>query len=167
MNQEIESIKPALSVIIHDGDFIIKSTGAIGKLMAQAVLPIVRSVRRSLRSRVTAYEYLASVVAKINTDACIVWPFHANKQGYGTLTILSPTSGKRGPVFAHRLAYKIAYGEWPMPKGLHHCDNPRCFNPLHIFPGTPRDNSADMVAKDRQAKGESSGVSKLTGELVG
>jgi hypothetical protein len=118
-----------------------------------------------MMSRITAYEYLVSNVVNVNTDACMLWPFYANKQGYGTLTLLSP-SGKRGPVFAHRLAYKIVHGEWPMPKGLHRCDNPKCFNPRHIFPGTPRDNSDDMVAKGRQAKGEYTGLSKLTDELV-
>lgn len=163
---EIESIRPALTVILDDGDWIIRSVGSIGAAMARTVLPIARSVRRSSRNPATSYEYLVSVVTKTNTDSCLIWPFYANKQGYGTLTILSPISGKRGPVLAHRLAYKVVYGEWPMPKGLHRCDNPRCFNPLHIFPGTPRENSADMVAKNRQAKGERMGLSKLTFESV-
>lgn len=116
-------------------------------------------------SRPTAYEYLVSVVMGDDTKECMLWPFYTNRQGYGTLTVLY-SNGKRGPVFAHRLAYKIAYGEWPMPKGLHRCDNPRCFNPRHIFPGTIKDNATDMVAKGRQAKGERNPRSKLTCELV-
>jgi hypothetical protein len=46
MTQEIESVKPALSVILDDGDFIINSTGAIGKAMAQSVLPMLSSAKR-------------------------------------------------------------------------------------------------------------------------
>ena len=46
MTQEIESIKPALSVILDDGDFIINSTGPVGKAMAQAVFPLLASARR-------------------------------------------------------------------------------------------------------------------------
>jgi hypothetical protein len=46
MSQEIESVKPALSVIIDDGDFIINSTGAVGKAMAQSVLPLAAGANR-------------------------------------------------------------------------------------------------------------------------
>lgn len=58
-------------------------------------------------------------------------------------------------------------GSWP--EGMfacHHCDEPRCSNPHHIFPGTPRDNSQDAFRK-RGAwgsirAGEDHGLAKLT-----
>ena len=43
---EIESVRPALSVVIDDGDFIINSTGPVGKAMAQAVLPLAASAHK-------------------------------------------------------------------------------------------------------------------------
>ena len=46
MSNEIESVKPALSVVLDDGDFIINSTGPIGKAMVQAVLPLLNSAKR-------------------------------------------------------------------------------------------------------------------------
>ena len=46
MTQEIESVKPALTVILDDGDFIINSTGAIGKLMSQAILPLATAAKK-------------------------------------------------------------------------------------------------------------------------
>lgn len=46
MAQEIESIRPALSVILDDGDFIINSTGSVGRAMAQAVLPLAAAARK-------------------------------------------------------------------------------------------------------------------------
>jgi hypothetical protein len=46
VNSEIESLRPALSVILDDGDFIINSTGPVGKLMAQAILPACAAARK-------------------------------------------------------------------------------------------------------------------------
>lgn len=40
----------------------------------------------------------------------------------------------------------------PIPDGvdvLHHCDNPPCVRPDHLFLGTARDNVGDMLAKGR------------------
>ncbi len=43
---DIESVKAAISVVIDDGDFIINSTGPIGKAMSQAILPLVASAKK-------------------------------------------------------------------------------------------------------------------------
>jgi hypothetical protein len=46
MTQEIESVKPVLTVILDDGDFIINSTGPIGKAMSQVVLSLAASAKK-------------------------------------------------------------------------------------------------------------------------
>lgn len=67
----------------------------------------------------------------------------------------------------HIASWRIHKGE--VPDGmwvLHKCDNPRCSNPDHLFIGTSLDNINDMLAKNRNAKGESHGCSKLKNEQV-
>ena len=51
---------------------------------------------------------------------------------------------------------------------LHTCDNTMCINPEHLFLGTHKENMDDMYNKGRgtKAKGENSGLSKLTDQQV-
>jgi len=72
----------------------------------------------------------------------------SNPSGYGQVGIVD---GKL--IRAHRLAWELTNG-W-IPNGLyvcHHCDNPPCCNPAHLFLGTQADNMSDMVKKRRQQR---------------
>lgn len=75
---------------------------------------------------------------------CWVWTAHRNALGYGVF------GANRRSVLAHRMAWTLERG--PIPNGLiacHHCDNPACVRPDHIFLGTHRDNAVDMTRKGR------------------
>jgi len=51
---------------------------------------------------------------------------------------------------AYRIAWMLYRGEIPDGQHvLHHCDNPLCVNPEHLFLGTHQDNMADMIQKGR------------------
>lgn len=77
---------------------------------------------------------------------CWIWTGATTRDGYGVLTI-----GRNTQRRAHRVAYELEHG--PIGPGLvvcHRCDTPRCINPAHLFIGTPRDNTRDMLAKGRR-----------------
>lgn len=77
-------------------------------------------------------------------DACWVWTGNTNPKGYGGMTV----HGSR--VLVHRVSYALNFGVDPGSlRVLHTCDNPPCCNPAHLFLGTLKDNTEDMMRKGR------------------
>lgn len=76
------------------------------------------------------------------TPDCWMWHGNIDTNGYGRTTFNGVRTG------AHRVSYFLLKGE--IPKGMmacHHCDNPKCVNPAHIFIGTQKDNMQDWTKK--------------------
>lgn len=68
---------------------------------------------------------------------------------------------------AHRVSWRLFVGEIPKYQMvLHHCDNPECVNPRHLYIGNHQDNANDRIKRNRSRKGEKSPVSKLTDKQV-
>jgi HNH endonuclease len=79
-------------------------------------------------------------------DGCWSWLGSRGPKGYGQLW--------SGGTFlrAHRVSWMLHVG--PIPDGmwvLHHCDNPPCVRPGHLYLGTARENSADRERRKRHA----------------
>ncbi len=81
-------------------------------------------------------------VEMIPESTCWHWMGATNKKGYGVMHGRTRLS--------HRFSYEIHKG--PIPEGMlicHSCDRPLCQNPAHLFLGTHKDNTQDMVKKGR------------------
>jgi HNH endonuclease len=94
---------------------------------------------------------------------CLIWTRAPNSSKYGRF------NQNRKNYSPHRASYETFNGE--IPNGylvLHKCDNPRCINPKHLFLGTHKENTHDMMKKDRMAnfKGENNSKAILTENQV-
>lgn len=79
---------------------------------------------------------------------CWVWTGGTDKDGYGVFNARTKRYTK-----AHRFVYRLAYGQIPKGKIIcHHCDNPSCVNPEHIYLGTYKTNAQDMARRGRMKK---------------
>lgn len=89
--------------------------------------------------------YRQRLLAKVRIapSGCWEWLGARDPRGYGRFQA-------EGHKRAHRAAWALFRG--PIPAGLlvcHHCDNPPCCNPDHLFVGTMSDNIRDGYVKGR------------------
>lgn len=98
----------------------------------------------------------------VKSDGCWIWRGSvAGRSGYGKLGFNGRT------LAAHRLSWELHRG--PIQPGMvvcHHCDNPRCVKPDHLFIGTTLDNVRDKIAKGRDPRGERNTEARLTESQV-
>ena len=91
---------------------------------------------------------------RVDVGGC--WEWVKGKTGRGRPSLyIGKVDGKDTQQYAHRVSYELHRGE--IPEGMmvcHHCDNPGCVNPDHLFVGTAMDNRQDMVSKGRDPRGE-------------
>lgn len=79
------------------------------------------------------------------SSSCWEWTGSKNQRGYGVVS----HDGRMQ--LCHRVVWQMRFEK--IPDGifvLHHCDNPGCVNPDHLFLGTHLDNMRDMDRKGRR-----------------
>lgn len=134
---------------------------AIGKLFGishERVRQITTGIKpiksKQVYKKKLSNSLLERLLQKCNTsDGCWEWNSAKTPGGYGKLMF------KRSHKYAHRAMWEEVNGS--IPEGMevcHHCDNPGCVNPDHLFIATHLENMLD-----RDSKGRGKG-SKLTVE---
>lgn len=125
-----------------------------------------------MKNELTIEERFWAKVICLGIEECWEWIGGKARFGYGAFGIKHGES----PVPAHRFSWMLTNG--PIPDGLwvlHHCDNPPCVNPTHLFLGTREDNMRDMMEKRRHwahrgfkpiTCGEHNGRAKVTSDQV-
>jgi hypothetical protein len=76
--------------------------------------------------------------------ACWEWTGGSFPSGYG---MFGPTHDHK--INAHRWLYEYTHGPLGSLCALHRCDNRRCVRPSHIWAGTKKENTHDMMTKGR------------------
>lgn len=91
-------------------------------------------------------------------SGCIEWTGGTTKSGYGRLRYGNKT------IMVHRFVARMLGLLDTEALVCHKCDNTLCFEPSHLFTGTPQDNMTDKCNKNRQSKlkGSQQAGSKLT-----
>ena len=78
------------------------------------------------------------------------------------------TMWKRRRISIHRAAAELWLGLEPGSQlwVLHKCDNPRCFNPEHLYLGGPLENARDRKERGRYPIGEANKTARLNEHAV-
>lgn len=74
---------------------------------------------------------------------CWLWLGPTNRKGYGTWS----EPGFKG--LAHRYSLMQVCPPFDSASACHHCDNPPCVNPAHLYWGTEGDNGRDRSERNR------------------
>ena len=115
---------------------------------------------RILRSRISNKDIVRFFTKFKIGDECWNWTDKPVQDGYAQF-------GIGGKSFrANRVSYFLANDVLPNKFIMHTCDNRPCVNPLHLVPGTAKDNSHDCMKKDRHCRGSRNGISKLNEKQV-
>lgn len=153
---ELEGWEDRLALALQS----VEANRTIGRLLEKGG-NFSRAKRRRTKIQFDAdFWYRVSV---LSPNECWLWMGYRDAHGYGRAY-----DEKRNLWAANKLASTFRY---PTYRGdslhaCHHCDNPPCCNPHHLFIGDFRDNINDFLAKGNVHHGVKIKNSLLTAEAV-
>lgn len=128
---------------------------------------LMDEIKRRKKPKPSESEMKASFWRRVEIkgeDECWPWRMGKTTRGYGVVWF----AGRKYKT--HRLALQLTLGRELNADELacHRCDNPPCCNPAHIYAGTPKQNTADCLARNRANRemGSKRYNAKLTEEQV-
>ena len=108
------------------------------------------------------------MVDKREDNECWEWVGSLDSDGYGWFSTQSISNKiatekkQKKTTTAHRYSALMKYGDLGDNMVRHTCDNRKCVNPEHLILGTAKDNSRDMVERNRSLVGEKNANSALS-----
>jgi hypothetical protein len=91
--------------------------------------------------------YVVKFYGDIEGQRCWEWTASRNHKRYGNFGIETEDGWRIEK--AHRVAWFLETGRWPVPCGLHKCDNGSCVRFSHLYEGSTGDNNREREAKGR------------------
>lgn len=98
-------------------------------------------------------------------DACWPWNGAKTRTGYGHIRVGPRSEGR----FKNATHVALDLAGRPLERGrivCHRCNNPPCCNPRHLYSGTARQNSIDMIKSGRSCRGQKHWGVRLTAAQV-
>jgi hypothetical protein len=113
----------------------------------------------------TPIERFWSRVDRRGADDCWPWQARCDKDGYGWFW---DSDVSKVSIRAHRYSWMLHTGAMPDASVhvCHHCDNPPCVNPAHLFVGTNKDNIDDKMRKGRHRGNETGSIGNFRRRLT-
>lgn len=94
-------------------------------------------------------------------NACWEWQATLSQSGYGSFKL-----GDKA-VTSSRMAYALSTNDDPLELSIcHTCDNRKCCNPSHLYKGTVKQNTQDMLNRGRASNGNRIGSANGANKLI-
>lgn len=107
-----------------------------------------KSTTEGSMPRLTTAERFMAKVSKKPTG-CWEWTAYINPKGYGIFYWDKKIGGAHRYALEQKLGIRLSSVEF----ACHHCDNPPCVNPDHLFLGDNSANVQDSIRKGRNSSG--------------